>query len=201
MKKSLLALAFAAPVLAQNPPVTPPTNQAPTATPTIPAKWDVSAKHGTSKDLEFDTNVGTWMSLDLSPDGATIVFDLLGDIYTMPVSGGTATLILTGPAYESQPRFSPDGRRIAFSSDRDGLMNLWTMDLTGHDLRQVSREREREVSNPAWTPDGQYIVGRKHFRNTRSLGAGEMWLYHTAGGNGLKLTDRRNWEQAHSALD
>jgi len=59
----------------------------------------------------------------------------------------------------------------------------------------VSKEKEREVSNPAWTPDGQYLVNRKHFRNTRSLGAGEMWLYHIAGGNGLKLTDRRNWEQ------
>ena len=199
MTRSLLsALALAAlsvPAAAQNPPVAPPSNQAPTATPTIPARWDVSAKHGTSKDIEFDTSVGTWMSLDLSPDGSTIVFDLLGDIYTMPATGGTATLILTGPAYESQPRFSPDGRRIAFSSDRDGLMNLWTMDLTGKDLRQISKEREREVSNPAWTPDGQYVVGRKHFRNTRSLGAGEMWLYHVAGGNGLKLTDRRNWEQ------
>ena len=131
---SALALAaFASTAVAQNPPVAPPTNQAPTATPTIPAKWDVSAKHGTSKDLEFDTNVGTWMSLDLSPDGSTIVFDLLGDIYTMPAAGGTATLVLTGPAYESQPRFSPDGRRIAFSSDRDGLMNLWTMDLTSGD--------------------------------------------------------------------
>src|SRR5262245_8541440 len=95
IRKFLPALALAAPLLAQNPPVAPPTNQAPTATPTIPARWDVSAKHGTSKDLEFDTNVGTWMSLDLSPDGSTIVFDLLGDIYTMPAAGGTATLILT----------------------------------------------------------------------------------------------------------
>src|SRR3954471_20686017 len=147
----LSALALAALSIsasAQNPPVTPPTNQAPTATPTIPAKWDVNAKHGTSKDLEFDTHVGTWMSLDLSPDGSTIRFHLLGGNYTMPATGGTATLVLTGPAYESQPRFSPDGRRIAFSSDRDGLMNLWTMDLSGHDLRQISKERERDVSNP-----------------------------------------------------
>lgn len=197
MNRRLLfaALAALAPYAgAQNPPPPPPT-QAPTASPTIPARWDVSARRATTRDVEFDTNVGTWMSLDLSPNGSTIVFDLLGDVYTMPAAGGTATAILTGPAFESQPRFSPDGRRIAFSSDRDGLMNVWTMDLTGKDLRQISREREREVSNPAWTPDGQYIVARKHFRNTRSLGAGEMWLYHTAGGNGLKLTDRRNWEQ------
>ena len=169
--------------------------QAPTATPTIPARWDVSARRTAARDLSFETSTGTFMSLDVSPDGRTIVFDLLGDIYSMPITGGAATLVLGGPAWEMQPRFSPDGRRIAIASDRDGLMNLWTMNLTGGDLRQVSREREREVSNPAWSPDGQYVVGRKHFRNTRSVGAGEMWLYHTGGGSGLKLTDRRNWEQ------
>jgi Tol biopolymer transport system component len=135
------------------------------------------------------------MNVDVSPDGRTIVFDLLGDIYTLPIGGGRATLLLGGTAYETMPRFSPDGRRIAFTSDRDGLENIWTMTSDGKDLRQISKERERQVSNPAWTPDGEYVVARKHFRNTRSLGSGEMWLYHIAGGGGLKLTDRRNWEQ------
>ncbi|MEX1182602.1 MAG: amidohydrolase family protein [Gemmatimonadota bacterium] len=165
------------------------------ASPTIPVQWDVTATHGPASTLEFETTEGTWMSVDMSPDGGAIVFDLLGDIYSMPASGGRATLLLGGRAYETMPRFSPDGSRIAFTSDRDGIENLWTMDRSGGDLRQVSRERERQVSNPAWTPDGQYVVGRKHFRNTRSLGAGEMWLYHIGGGSGLRLTDRRNWEQ------
>lgn len=196
----IVALAVALPLSAQNPPPPPPPNppsgNAPPATSTsVPAKWDVMAKHGTSKDVDYEVSQGTWMSLDVSPDGKTIVFDLVGDIYTMPATGGAATLILGGAAYEHQPRFSPDGKRIAFASDRDGITNIWTSDLTGKDLRQVSKDKEREVSNPAWTPDGQYLVNRKHFRNTRSLGAGEMWLYHVSGGNGLKLTDRRNWEQ------
>jgi imidazolonepropionase-like amidohydrolase/Tol biopolymer transport system component len=194
------ALVVSAPVFAQNPPAppspNPPSGNAPPVTSAaVPAKWNVMDKRAASKDLDYEVSQGTWMSLDVSPDGRTIVFDLVGDIYTVPITGGAATLILGGAAYEMQPRFSPDGKRIAFASDRDGLTNVWTMDLRGKDFRQVSKEKEREVSNPAWTPDGQYLVNRKHFRNTRSLGSGEMWLYHSSGGNGLKLTERRNWEQ------
>lgn len=196
---TLAAFLFAAPILAQDPPAQPPNPPSGGATPgttaSVPAKWNVGDKRAASKDIDYQVSQGTWMSLDVSPDGRTVIFDLVGDIYSMPITGGTATLLLGGPAYEMQPRFSPDGKRIAFASDRDGLTNVWTMDLNGKNLRQVSKEKEREVSNPAWTPDGQYLVNRKHFRNTRSLGAGEMWLYHASGGNGLKLTDRRNWEQ------
>jgi imidazolonepropionase-like amidohydrolase/Tol biopolymer transport system component len=196
----IATLAVALPLAAQNPPPPPPPNPpsggAPPATSTaVPAKWNVLDKRASSKDVDYEVKEGTWMSLDISPDGKTIVFDLVGDIYTMPIAGGAATVILGGAAYEHQPRFSPDGKRIAFTSDRDGMTNVWTSDVAGKDLRQVSKDKEREVSNPAWTPDGQYLVNRKHFRNTRSLGAGEMWLYHSSGGNGLKLTDRRNWEQ------
>ena len=180
-------LVSAAPMLAQEPLAA--------TTPTVPARWDVTARHGPSRDVQFETTEGTWMSVDVSPDGRTLVFDLLGDIYTMPVAGGQAVILLGGAAYETMPRWSPDGRRIAFTSDRDGLENVWTMNASGGDLQQVSKEKERQVSNPAWTPDGRYLVARKHFRNTRSLGAGEMWLYHIAGGLGIKLTDRRNWEQ------
>jgi imidazolonepropionase-like amidohydrolase/Tol biopolymer transport system component len=159
------------------------------------ARWDITAPHGPTRELEFETDEGTWITVDASPDGKTIVFDLLGDIYLLPIGGGEAKLLRGGPAYETQPRFSPDGKLIAFTSDRDGLENLWVMDADGGNPRQITKERERQVNTPTWTPDGQYLVGRKHFRNTRSLGAGEMWLYHLGGGSGLQLTKRRNWEQ------
>ncbi|MBI3765557.1 MAG: PD40 domain-containing protein [Ignavibacteriales bacterium] len=159
------------------------------------AKWDVTAKHGPSTDIEFDTDEGTWISVDVSPDGKRIVFDLLGDLYIVPINGGIATLLAGGLAYESQPRFSPDGKKISFTSDRDGCDNIWIMDPDGKNPKQITKEKDRQTNNAVWSPDGKYIVARKHYRNTRSLGAGEMWLYHIGGGDGLQLTKRRNWEQ------
>lgn len=158
-------------------------------------KWDVSASHGPTTDVEFETTEGTWMAVDVSPDGRQIVFDLVGDIYIMPISGGEAKALTSGPAYDVQPRFSPDGKRISFTSDRDGMDNFWIMNIDSTKPVQVTKEKERQVNNAVWTPDGQYLIGRKHYRNTRSLGAGEMWLYHTTGGNGLQLTKRKNWQQ------
>ena len=74
-----------------------------------------------AETITFDTDEGTWMSLDVSPDGRTIAFDLLGDIYTLPITGGAATRVVGGMSFESQPRFSPDGRHLAFLSDRTGV--------------------------------------------------------------------------------
>ncbi len=157
-------------------------------------KWDVEGDHGPSTMIEFDTDEGTWMSLDVSPDGRWIVFDLLGDIYKMPITGGHAELLSGGVSYETQPRFSPDGKLIAFTSDRDGGDNIWVMDADGKDRRQITKETYRLVNSPAWTPDGQYLLVRKHFVDTRSLGAGEIWMYHiNGGGTGVQLTEKPNW--------
>jgi Tol biopolymer transport system component/imidazolonepropionase-like amidohydrolase len=158
-------------------------------------KWDVSSPPGPSTNVEFEVTEGTWMATDVSPDGKQIVFDLLGDIYLMPIAGGPAKALTNGHAYDVQPRFSPDGTRISFTSDRDGLDNLWIMKTDGSGLTQVTKEKERQVNNAVWMPDGKYLVGRKHYRNTRSLGAGEMWMYHIGGGVGVQLTKRRNWQQ------
>jgi Tol biopolymer transport system component/imidazolonepropionase-like amidohydrolase len=158
-------------------------------------EWDVAASHGPSKGIEFDTDEGTWMSVDVSPDGKKIVFDLLGDIYIMPIDGGKATLLSGGTPYETQPRFSPDGSKISFTSDREGCDNIWIMDVDGKNPHSLTKEKDRQTNNAVWMPDGQYLIARKHYRNTRSLGAGEMWMYHISGGDGVQITKRRNWQQ------
>ncbi|MEN3330895.1 MAG: hypothetical protein V7641_260 [Blastocatellia bacterium] len=155
--------------------------------------WDVEGDHGPCTLVEFDTDEGTWMSCDVSPDGQNIVFDLLGDIYKMPIAGGQAELLSGGQSWEAQPRFSPDGKLIAFTSDRDGGDNIWVMDSDGKNRRQVTKETYRLVNSPTWTPDGQYLLVRKHFVDQRSLGAGEIWMYHITGGNGVQLTEKPNW--------
>jgi imidazolonepropionase-like amidohydrolase/Tol biopolymer transport system component len=158
-------------------------------------KWNVSNPDGPSKTVEFDVTEGTWMNLDVSPDGKEILFDLLGDIYTMPITGGTATVLRQGLPMEVQPRFSPDGKKILFTSDAGGGDNIWVMDRNGANAKQITSEDFRLLNNAEWTPDGQYIVARKHFTSQRSLGAGEMWLYHISGGKGIQLTQRKNDQQ------
>ena len=171
-------------------PVAPPDTTAEVA-----EGWDVNAAHGPTQTVRFTTTEGTWMNLDVSPDGRTIVFDLLGDLYTLPIAGGTARRITSGPAFDVQPRFSPDGRRISFTSDRAGGDNVWTMAASGGDFQQVTAEDFRLLNNAVWTPDGEFLIARKHFTSGRSLGAGEMWMVHRSGGSGLRLTERRNDQQ------
>lgn len=159
------------------------------------AKWDVNAAHGPTKVVKFSTEEGTWMDLDVSRDGKLLVFSLLGDLYLLPIDGGKAKRITSGPSWDVQPRFSPDGREIAFTSDRGGGNNIWRAKIDGSDAKQVSKEDFRLLNNAAWTPDGEYLIGRKHFTGQRSLGAGELWMYHKSGGAGLQLTKQKNDQQ------
>jgi len=209
MKRELLAtaalLALACPAAAQIPEPAPPPvvapGEAPVATPPVEgdkaedAKWDVQNPPGPSRDIPIDVTRGTWMSVDVSPDGSTLVFDLLGDIYVMPVSGGEARAIASGVAWDMQPKWSPDGRHIAFTSDRAGGDNIWIMEADGSNPVQISKESFRLLNQPEWTPDGQFIVARKHFTSARSLGAGEIWMYHRSGGGGVQMTERRTQQK------
>ena len=161
-------------------------------------KWDITADLGPTQKVAFDTTEGTWMNLDVSPDGRQIVFDLLGDLYVMPIAGSSstpATRLTSGPAFDMQPRFSPDGKRIAFTSDRDGLWNIWTIDADGKNPKQVSKERRWFINSPTWSADGNYIFARRHFVQTRSLGAGEIWMFHASGSEGLQVTDKNGWQK------
>ena len=159
--------------------------------------WDVSnpGKDFNYKSHSFTTDEGTWMNLDVSPNGQTIVFDMLGDIYTMPITGGKAKVLREGIPFEVQPRFNPDGSKISFTSDAGGGDNIWVMNADGSNAKQITKEDFRLLNNAVWLPDGNSLIARKHFSSGRSLGAGEMWQYHITGGSGLQLTKRKNDQQ------
>jgi len=131
-----------------------------------------------TRTANWTTKVGHWMSVDVSPDGQTLVFDLLGDLYTMPSSGGKATLLTRGMAFDGQPRFSPDGKKVVFVSDRDGGWNLWTIAVDKSDTNQITRGKTNTYYSPDFTPDGKYIVAT---RDTK------IWMYHVDGGQGQQL--------------
>lgn len=155
--------------------------------------WSVEAPKGaTIKQVPIKTDEGTWMDVDVSPDGKMIAFTLLGDIYTMPITGGSPKRIADGLAWDVQPRFSPDGSRIAFTSDRGGGDNIWVMNADGSDKRQVTKEDFRLLNQPTWSPDGRFIAAKKHFTTERSAGTGEIWLYHVSGGGGVQVVERAN---------
>ncbi len=140
-----------------------------------------------ARTVSFSTDEGSWMSLDVSPDGTTIVFELLGDLYTVPIVGGMATPVTRGMAFDTQPRYSPDGTRILFASDRSGGENLWYIDLTMRDTVQITKGDASMYISPAWTPDGQYVVASKG--ETR-LGDVKLWIGHIDGGSGKVLIEK-----------
>ena len=158
-------------------------------------KWDIEKYKGTTKSFSITTNEGTWMNLDVSNDGKEIVFDMLGDIYVMPITGGTARLLSGGIAFDVQPRFSPNGKFISYTSDKGGGDNIWIMNRDGSNKRQVTKESFRLLNNATWMPNSDYLIARKHYTGTRSLGAGEMWMYSIYGGEGVQLTKRKNDQQ------
>ncbi|MDX1393641.1 MAG: amidohydrolase family protein [Gemmatimonadota bacterium] len=139
------------------------------------------------RTLALDMTSGSWISLDVSPDGRTIAFDYLGDLFTMPIEGGDATQLTSGMAFDAQPRFSPDGSRIVFTSDRDGGQNIWVMSLDGSDTTRISRGSANRAESPEWTPDGDYIVAS--IGDFRGSDLPRLRLFHVDGGTGAQLID------------
>ncbi|MEE8583332.1 MAG: amidohydrolase family protein [Acidobacteriota bacterium] len=156
-------------------------------------KWDVTLARGETRQIEFTTEEGTFMSLDVSPDGQWIVFDLLAHIYRVPASGGEAECLTqdSGVAVNYHPRFSPDGKHIAFVSDRKGQSNLWIMDADGSNPRAVFTSLKARVVEPAWLPGGDYIVVRRQAINPPGQQGGSgIYMVHKAGGEGIELIGR-----------
>jgi Tol biopolymer transport system component len=147
------------------------------------------------RTVEFTTDEGTWISLDVSPDGKSIVFELLGDLYTLPIEGGEAKKLPVsdtshkdgwGMAFDSEPRYSPDGKWIAFVSDRDGSDNLWVAKSDGTEPRQLTKEQRGRVMSPAWMPDSQYVLVSR-----TGPGGLDVWMYHIQGGSGVVVARAR----------
>ena len=128
----------------------------------------------TTRIARFTTDEGSWMSLSISPDGRTILFDLLGDFYTVPITGGKATRIMGGNQLDVQPTYSPDGKSIAFVSDRSGSDQLWVANADGSNPVRLSNLPSGTISYPVWTPDGEYVLAGQDF-------------YHRAGGRGVRV--------------
>ncbi len=131
-----------------------------------------------TRTLRMTATEGSWMSVDVSPDGRTLVFDLLGDLYTLPIEGGVATPLTRGMGFDTQPRFSPDGRHVVFTSDRDGGENLWIVSTDLADTVQLTSGKHDRYLSPEWTPDGDYIVATKDSK---------LHMWHRDGGAGAEL--------------
>lgn len=159
-----------------------------------------NAESPPDRTLEFTAREGTWMHPDVSPDGRTILFDLLGDIYAVDAGGGAARPLLTGTPFESQPVFSPDGRHIAFISDRSGTTNLWIAKADGSEPRMLSQETSLNVmTSPSWSVDGETVHVS---RMVHSLLVFEIWAFGLDGTPGVQLTKAgtETWDERHNAV-
>lgn len=140
------------------------------------------------RTFDFDLTEGSWIALDVSPDGTTIVFDFLGDIYSIPVEGGDATQLTEGMQFDAQPRFSPDGKEIIFISDESGGENVWILNLDTKEKKQITTGNNNRYQSPEWAPDGKYMIASRQGGGS----AHKIWLYHVDGGSGVAMVKEPN---------
>ena len=150
-----------------------------------PAAQGAESPIGPLRRIAFTVDEGTWMSLDLTPDGRRVIFDLLGDLYTLPIEGGRAEPLRTGRAFDGQPRVSPDGTHIAFISDETGSDNVWIAALDGSDARVVTALPRATMISPIWSADGRSIVVT--VVDAFASRTAELWRYDVATGAGTRV--------------
>ena len=135
----------------------------------------------TNRTFRLQTDEGTWIPLDVSPDGKQIAFALLGDLYLLPIEGGKARRITKSLAFDTHPRFSPDGKHLAYSSDRDGNENVWIMEISSGDSTRITKQKTDYLQSVEWTPDGKYLI------SSRGRRANKLYMHHKDGGSGVQL--------------
>jgi CubicO group peptidase (beta-lactamase class C family)/Tol biopolymer transport system component len=150
----------------------------------------LAAQTPARRSIDFSTREGTWMSVDVTRDGRRVVFDLLGDLYSVPIAGGPALPIVTGTDFASQPRVSPDGRSLVFVSDRSGSDNLWIAAVDGAGARQLTTLPRSVLISPVWSADGRsvfatVITGYFPF-------IADLWEFDATTGEGVKLIENAN---------
>ncbi len=118
-----------------------------------------------------------------SPDGASLAFAYQGRIWEVPVAGGIARQLTSGPGYHSQPTWSPDGRRLAYSADVDRNFDIYVADLETGSSERLTRNPHLDL-RPRWSPDGSRIL----FTTSRA-GSFDLWVYDLAGGAAAPLVD------------
>ncbi len=126
--------------------------------------WQVPANGGTAQSIA--TKGFEVTSPDLADDGRILAYTSTTqnwNIWRAPIVAAEAASsppirLIASLGRNDSPRYSPDGRRIAFISDRSGSWELWVSDSEGHELRQITSFGGSVVGTPHWSPDGQYLI-------------------------------------------
>jgi Tol biopolymer transport system component len=151
--------------------------------------WDVTDTGQPYLDAGFTVSEGTWMSVDVSPDGATLAFDLLGDIYTLPAAGGDARRVHGGPAMQIFPSFSADGSQLLYQSDASGFDNAWISNVDGSNARQITHDAANMLGAPTWGPQDESIAVVQAYATFPLMKASEIRLFDLHGGSGAVLVE------------